>query len=200
MQSVTVRIEVEILHVLLLMMMMQPVAPRSPANAANIYLIVFPVLCNSISTALGAFIYHHHSVRSEFLVVFIGGLVAGMVLGTLKMTLILISSNTPTAYSEWLAAQMLESNPTAWGVVIVLLDFIAFSLFPFVITPPLGNWLLNYHVDIRMIFSDEIAGLMILFICLPCLLMSIMGCVLVVMMDRNHNHPERQALLNSSNV
>lgn len=182
---------------------MQPIASRSPATAANIYLIVFPVLCNSISTALGAFIYHHHSVRSEFLIVFIGGLVAGMILGTLKMTLIIIitSNNfTPTAYSEWLNAQMLESSPTSWGVVIVLLDFIAFSLFPFVITPSLGNWLLNYHIDIHTIFSDEIAGLMILFICLPCLLMSIMGCVLFVMMDRNHNHPERQALLNSNTV
>jgi hypothetical protein len=176
---------------------MQPIAYRSPANTANIYLIVFPVLCNSISTALGAFIYHH-SVRSEFLVVFIGGLVAGMILGTLKTTLILITSNTPAAYSEWLTAQMLESNPTAWGVVIVLLDFIAFSWFPFVVTPPLGNWLLNYHADIRTIFSDEIAGLMILFICLPCMFMSIVGCVLFVMMDRNHNHHERQALLNSN--
>jgi len=177
---------------------MQPpiAASLSQQNATNIYLIVFPVLCNSICTALGAFLYHH-SMRSEFLIVFIGGLVAGMILGTIKLTLILIISNLPITYSEWLAVQVVVSNPTAFGVMFTVLDVIAFSLLPFVVTPTLGDWLLNYHTDIPTVFSDEIAGLVIVFICLPCLFMSLVGCLLSVLIDSNQ-HAERQALLNSN--
>ena len=172
---------------------MQPIASRSQANAENIYLIVFPVLCNSFCTALGAIIYHH-SVRSEFLVVFIGGLFVGIVLGIVKLTILLIIINVPSTYTDYIFVP--EFYRTSWGAVILVLDFIVFSLFPFIVTPLLGNWLLNFHADIPAVFSDEIAGLVIVFVCIPCLCLSLIGCVLSMMM--HDPNLERRLLLNSN--